>query len=195
MVDHFQLGREFFAQLEQIDREITARVAAARCPICGGALHRSDYARKPRGALIAPEEAASVTRFSLCCACEGCRKRVTPPSLRFLGRRVYLGVVVIVASLVAGAVARAAEIKRTTGVPARTVRRWLAWWRGPFTLTAVFAALRARLIGAAVDELPASIVKRLPGSPTEQVRTLLVQLAPLTTGSVLDGARFLRGAP
>ena len=34
-------------------------------------------------------------RFSFCCDRDGCRKRVTPPSVRFLGRRVYLGAVVI----------------------------------------------------------------------------------------------------
>jgi hypothetical protein len=27
-------------------------------------------------------------RFSFCCAVGGCRKRTTPPSLRFLGRKV-----------------------------------------------------------------------------------------------------------
>jgi hypothetical protein len=38
-------------------------------------------------------------RFSLCCGREGCRRRATPPSVRFLGRRVYVGAVVIVASV------------------------------------------------------------------------------------------------
>ena len=40
-------------------------------------------------------------RFSLCCGREGCRHRATPPSVRFLGRRVYVGAVVIVASAIA----------------------------------------------------------------------------------------------
>src|SRR5262245_40518516 len=99
MVDQFKFESETLARPEQLDRETTARLAAAGCPPCGGALHRSDYPRKPSGALIAPEGEGDmcVTRFSLCCAREGCRKRATPPSLRFLGRRVYLGVVVIVA--------------------------------------------------------------------------------------------------
>ncbi|HRZ54915.1 MAG TPA: hypothetical protein P5525_05600 [Candidatus Paceibacterota bacterium] len=34
-------------------------------------------------------------RFSLCCGKEGCRRRNTPPSVRFLGRWVYAGLVVI----------------------------------------------------------------------------------------------------
>jgi hypothetical protein len=133
-----------------------------------------------------------VVRFSLCCGREGCRKRATPPSLRFLGRRVYLGVVVIVASLVAQAFS-SAQAKQVTGVPARTMRRWLGWWRGPFISTEVFVAVRARLVGVVVAELPASIVRQLASSLPEQVRSMLEWLAPLTTGSVRDGSCFLRG--
>jgi len=33
------------------------------------------------------------TPLSFCCDRDGCRKRVTPPSVRFLGRKVYLGAV------------------------------------------------------------------------------------------------------
>jgi hypothetical protein len=191
MFGEIELGREFFLVLEQRDEEITRRVAAARCGACGGPLHRADYERKPRGGLIAAAGEKVVVRFSLCCGREGCRKRSTPPSLRFLGRRVYLGVVVIVASLVAQAFA-AAGAKQATGVPVRTMRRWLGWWRGPFISTEVFVAVRARLVGVVVAELPASIVERLGSSLPLQVDRMLEWLAPLTTGSVRDGSRFLR---
>jgi hypothetical protein len=182
MFDEITFGREFFAPLETLDQAIAQRVAASRCPACGGPLHASHFPRKPRGALIAPEGEAFVVRFSLCCGREGCRKRATPPSLRFLGRRVYLGVVVIVASLVA----------KATGVPRRTTRRWLGWWRGPFVGTEVLIAIRARLVGVDVGEIPRSIVERLAGTVEERARAMLRLLAPITTGSVLDGARFLR---
>jgi hypothetical protein len=194
MFDQIKLKREIFAALEEVDGRIVREVAACGCPVCQGRLDRADYPRKPRGALIAPEGEAYVTRFSLCCAREGCRKRATPPSVRFLGRRVYLGAVVIVASMIAQTLRKRAELCRVTGVPARTTRRWLGWWRGAFVLTEVFASVRARLFGVAVDALPVSIVQRLPGSSPEQVRTMLALLAPLTTGSVPDGSRFVRGA-
>jgi hypothetical protein len=184
-------GREFFAALEREDLEITARVAAGGCPVCGGRLDRGDYGRKPRGALLAHAGEAQVTRFSLCCAREGCRKRATPPSLRFLGRRVYLGAVVIMAASMAR-VMGARRGQGEVGVPAMTTGRWLGWWSGTFITTEVFVAVCARLVGVAVDALPTSILERLPGSPTEQVHTMLALLAPLTTGSVPDGARFLR---
>lgn len=192
MFGEIKFGREFFEELERLDVECVRRVAGAGCPFCGGPLHRSDYERKPRGALFAPAGEDFVERFSLCCGREGCRKRVTPPSLRFLARRVYLGVVVIVASLVAQALGAARAILQATKVPARTTRRWLSWWRGPFAATAVFVQLRAALVGVAVNELPESLVGRLPGSPTEQARAMLEWLLPLTAGTVRDGARKSR---
>ena len=64
MVDRLRGRREFFAQLEQEDEKITQKVADGGCLACGsGALHRSDYSRKPRGGLIAPEGEGRVTRF------------------------------------------------------------------------------------------------------------------------------------
>ena len=49
-----------------------------------GPLHQAHYERKPRDApLIWMEEKS---RFSFCCG--HCRRRCTPASVRFLGRRV-----------------------------------------------------------------------------------------------------------
>jgi len=193
MLDDRDLGGEFFALLVRADEAMTQRVAAEGCPRCRGPLHRSDYARKPRGALIAPSGEAVVRRFSLCCGREGCRKRATPPSVLFLGRRVYLGAVVIVASMIALALRAASEVRRRTGVPARTTRRWLGWWQGPFLDTETFVTLCARLIGVEVGRVPESIVGQLGGTLPERVRSMLGWLSPLTTGSVPDGARFSRG--
>jgi hypothetical protein len=57
----------------------------------------------------------------------------------------------------------------------------------------VFVSIRARLIGVDVGRVPASILDRLQGTGADRVRTMLELLAPLTTGSVPDGSRFLRG--
>jgi hypothetical protein len=80
------LKGELFSTLEALDRAIARRVAASRCPACGGPLHADNYPRKPRGALIAPEGEAFVVRFGVSAGREGRRRRATPPSLRFLGR-------------------------------------------------------------------------------------------------------------
>ncbi len=193
MVAEIEFGREFFTLLEQFDEGMARRVAAGGCPRCEGPLHRSNFDRKPRGGVSAVAGEAFKRRFSLCCGREGCRKRATPPSVRFLGRRVYLGAVVIVASIVALALRSAGEIRRQTGVPARTTRRWVGWWQGPFLNTEVFVTICARLIGVDRGLVPASIVDQLAGTATERVQGMLAWLAPLTTGSMPDGARFLRG--
>jgi len=57
----------------------------------------------------------------------------------------------------------------------------------------VFVTICARLVGVDVGRVPVSIVDRLVGTPTERVQGMLAWLLPLTTGSVPDGARFLRG--
>src|SRR5689334_17182449 len=84
---------KFHEQLLAFDRDLSATARAAGCYRCGGALHSAQFARKPRGG---PTGLSSDydQRFSFCCAVDGCRKRTTPPSLRFLGRKVYLATVV-----------------------------------------------------------------------------------------------------
>ena len=194
MFDEIQFEREFFEELTAIDEAILARAGAEACRFCGGPLHRGDYARKPRGGLVGAAAEAFTRRFSLCCGREGCRCRATPPSVRFLGRRVYVGAIVIVASVVALAQTIASAATRATGVPARTTRRWLQWWRGPFVSTPVFVELSGRLLPAVERRsLPTSILDRLAGPASARVRSLLACLAPITTTTTADGSRLVRG--
>ena len=186
---------KIFQELLAIDEASCDRVAAAGCSFCGGPLHRSDYPRKPRGGLLALGGEAFTRRLSLCCGWEGCRRRATPPSVRFLGRRVYLGAAVIVASLASQVLARAREVKRATGIPARTVGRWRAWWQSQFARSRLFEEQRGRFLPPLViADLPSSLVGRFSiggGDQAALVGTLCF-LSPLTTSSVADGARFVR---
>jgi len=193
MIDPIELGREFFERLVAVDREIVARAAEQPCRDCGGPLYRGDYPRKPRGGLLAVAAETWERRFSLCCGRDGCRHRATPPSVRFLGRRVYAGAVVILASAVALAVLSAAALVRATGVPALTTRRWLRWWRGPFVASAPYVDLSARLVPAPDRQaLPASLLDRVASDRAAGVAKLLAWLAPLTTASNADGSRWVR---
>jgi hypothetical protein len=198
MMPYWTFDGEFFAKLLKFEERIVAAVAARRCPHCGGPLYRSDYPRKPRGGLIAEAGEAFSLRFSLCCGSDGCRKRATPPSLRFLGRRVYLEAVVLLASSAAVATRFLKEVHEATGVPTRTLRRWLGWWSAAFPQTATWFELRARFVPPPPTEaeLPKSLFDRLVTGPPPMSRIAAVQLAamllaPLTTQSVLDGARFV----
>ena len=194
MIGEFEVGIEFFEALTEFDWSVAEAVQREGCPDCGGPLHRGDYERKPRFALVGAEVESFATRFSFCCGREGCRHRRTPPSLRFLGRRVYVGAVVILASIVAVTQLAAAAAREATGVPGRTLRRWGSWWRGPFLTTSVFVEISGRMVPA-VDrsQLPAALLDRatvpFPGS----LKKLLGWLAPLTTASCDEGSRFVRG--
>ncbi len=195
MFDPIEWGCEFFEKLTAIDIAIVERAAEQPCRDCGGPLHRGDYPRKPRGGRLAAAAESFGRRFSLCCGRDGCRHRATPPSVRFLGRRVYVGAMVILASVVALTMARASAVVRTTGVPARTARRWLRWWRGPFITTAPFVELSAYLVPAPDRQaLPASLLERLAGDRAVGVTKLLAWLAPITTTSSPDGSRWVRAA-
>jgi len=193
MFDPFEMRREFFEGLTAIDEAIVERAAEEPCRDCGGPLHRGDYPRKPRGGGLALAAEGFVMRFSLCCGRDGCRHRATPPSVRFLGRRVYVGAVVIVASAIVLTTMAAAAALRATGVPARTTRRWLRWWRGPFTASSPFLELSARLVPAPERRrLPLSLLDRFAGESTTPVAKLLGWLAPITTMSSPDGSRWVR---
>jgi hypothetical protein len=208
MLHDFVVGREFFDALVAFDGQIARTVAAGGCPVCGGPLHRADYPRKPRGAAIAAAGEAFSLRHSLCCGRRGCRRRSLPPSLRFLGRFVYLEAVVLLASPYAQLVGALGAAARATEVPRRTLKRWRTWWRERLPRTATWAELRARFVPPppAVGELPRSLVERLAAdrrrrgearlgaTVTAAVLLLAAELlAPVTTRSVVDGSRFVRG--
>jgi hypothetical protein len=191
--------REFFERLVEIDERIAMAVAAARCPRCGGPLHRANYERKPRGGLIGQAGEAFTRRYSLCCGREGCRKRALPPSLRFLGRRVYLEAVVLLATVRMMLIPAMRMAQEVTGVPTRTLRRWWSWWTEKFPKLEIWIAMRALFVPPPPEEsgLPKSLldylVTLLGDAPTvQQVLALASRcLAPVTTQSVTDGSRFV----
>jgi hypothetical protein len=109
-------------------------------------LHSANFGRKPRGGPAEIEGEAAI-RFSLCCAEDGCRTRYTPPSLRFLGRKVYLGAaVVLVSAMRHGATpARMRKLRELVGVSRRTVERWREWWRSIFAESPFWRLAAARI--------------------------------------------------
>jgi len=182
----------FFLMLLAFDRDLAEEYRRKGCGPCGGRLHRSAYGRKPRGGPADLPEDYTI-RESFCCSEEGCRRRLTPPSLRFLGRRVYLGaVVVLVSAMVHGVTAsRASTLHRLCGVSVRTLRRWRKWWREEFVLTRVWGGLRGRFANR-IDEsfMPASFLEQIEGrGESERAIRALQLLLPLTAGAncVVDG--------
>jgi len=176
----------FYRQLFQLDQAIAAEVQAGGCRHCGGRLHVADYPRKPRGIRSALDDSYQ-SRLSFCCARDGCRRRTTPPSVRFLGRKVYLSVIVIlVTALTQGLEPRHRRllIDRLDLWP-QTIARWQRWWREHVPTTRCWQALRSRFMPPIeVCALPGALLGRLTGDDLAmRVRQLLGLIAPLTTAS------------
>jgi hypothetical protein len=171
-----------YALLGRIDADLAETTQKTGCLVCDGRLDRADYPRKPRGG-PAGLGTGYEKRHSFCCDERGCRKRATPPSVRFLGRRVYLGAVVVLATALRhGATpGRLARLRGLLGVSARTLARWRIWWRDAFVATRFWRAARARLNAPVAEEtLPASLLKRFAGDAAASVIHLLRFLGPLT---------------
>lgn len=176
---------KFLASLGEIDAGYARKVREAGCEHCGGPLDRADYPRKPRGEL---GEAAGAyeRRCSFCCRVDGCRKRATPVSLRFLGRKVYAAVWVVVASVAGQSMTLTGRgrPRRVHGVPTRTVLRWLLWWQTVFALGAFWSEAQSFFATpVAIAQVPASLLERFGGGP-EALEKMLRFTAPITTGSV-----------
>lgn len=174
-----------YVLLLKCDEDLAVIARGSGCP-CGGTLHSARYGRKPRGWVVAQPEGYD-RRHSFCCAEDGCRKRTTPPSVRFLGPKVYLGAVVaLVTALRHGANARrAAELRRAIGASRRTLARWRTWWRELFTATPFWRSARAQWVPAvSTADLPSSLLERfVEGEAWRRLFLLLDFVKPVTTRS------------
>ena len=174
----------FHEQLLVFDRDLSATARAAGCGHCGGVLHAAPFGRKPRGgpAGLGQDYAR---RFSFCCAVDGCRKRTTPPSLRFLGRKVYLATVVtLISAMLHGTTpARLTRLSSVPGIDRRTLARWRVWWRATFTEGAFAQRAKASFMPPLdITGLPASLLDRFSGGIEQKLTAVLRFLTPLTGG-------------
>ena len=180
----------FHELLLDFDQDIAIAARQERCLLCRSAVHSARYRRKPRGRPAGLGEEHD-WRFSFCCALDGCRKRKTPPSLRFLGRKVYLAaMVVLIAIMREGATAaRMRHLSELVGVNRRTIERWREWWRDTFTASPFWQIGRAAFMPPVdQDRLPVSLIERFIGSGQERLIAVLRLLLPITGGNAVHAA-------
>jgi hypothetical protein len=172
----------FYGLLLKCDQDLAAKVREGGCPACGAALHAAPCPLKPRGgpAGLGPEHRQ---RLSLCCAADGCRRRARPPSLRFLGSKVYWGAaVVVISALRCGPTpARMRQLQEWVGVSRQTVARWRVWWREIFANSPFWRAA-AWMPPVATVDLPAALLERFAQHAEPPLILLLRFLTPLTGG-------------
>jgi hypothetical protein len=177
------LDARFLSFLVRIDEDLAQETRAGGCRRCGGVLHRNRYQRKPRGG---PRDLAEGFGHRLSLTCYLCKKRHTPASVRFLGRRVYVAATVVLASALRAGLneRRVKQLTEWIAVPRRTLERWRAWWLQGFVDTPFFRTARGRFMPPLeTAALPASLVQRFDGAdlPSRLVAVLRF-LAPLSQG-------------
>lgn len=164
----------FVDVLVRIDRALASAVKALGCQRCGAVLDVANYERKARGPWPLGRE--HCLRLSLCCRRPGCRKRVQPPSVRFLGRHVYLGVAVLLGTALrqGPSPSSSAEVSRALGADRRTLGRWRSWWTERVGPSRTFEIARAEVVPPpAAAELPRSLLDSFLGTARERVLGVL----------------------
>lgn len=166
-----------------VDEDLAEETRKKGCP-CGGRLHCANYPRKPRGAGLELTEFQR-QRLSFCCDRDGCRKRATPPSVRFLGRKVYLAAIVILVSAMRQGPTprRVRELSAQFGADDRTIARWQVFWREHFPQTHFWKIARASFLAVGeIVSVPYSLVDAfLSHHPPCEGWTLLLRfLSPIT---------------
>jgi hypothetical protein len=106
-----------------LDMHIAVSIQASGCPRCRGALHAAHYQRKPRGHME-PLSPQLTLRLSWCCARDGCRHRVTTPSIRFWGPLVYTGAIVLALVSAPPSSPDESQLRTDAGCSRQSVHRW-----------------------------------------------------------------------
>ena len=151
-------------------------------------MHWGNYPRKQRGPLarLLPKE--QCCRFSVCGARRDCRKRVTPPSLQFLGRKAYLAAMVADRADTARRDSLRQRLSEMFVVSRRTVARWRTWCLTTFAASPFWQAPQPVHAAGYQECLPTSLLERFAGGLEERLVALLRWLGPIMGGAVAHAA-------
>lgn len=187
MSQKFIVKSSFHELLTEIDQELAEISLKSGCVHCGGKLHQADYPRSPAGMPLAFRDQYR-QRISFCCS--DCRKRTTPPSVRFFGRRRSPAPIFILICILRCGIneRRLLLIKRHFGITISesTWKRWRRWWRELFEETKFWMKEKG-LISTLLKPnqlIPRSLFHLFKGNLTERILLLLRFLSPLTGGNL-----------
>jgi hypothetical protein len=113
--------------------------------------------------------------------------------VRFLGRRVYVGAIMVAVSATRASAGSAAAMRQldALGVPPATIARWRKWWTTDFVSTPFWTLGQAAFMPPIDTGLaPASLLERFVATrPPEPLLCLLQWLSPLTSASAMGAVR------
>ena len=186
MSQNFLFKSSFHAHLVRIDRQLADICANKYCVYCRGKLHQADYPRSPLGMPQLFRD-QYMWRISFCCST--CRKRITPPSVRFFGRRWYPAPIHVFIAIMTSGInkRRIALIEKYFGIAVNesTWRRWRKWWRDEFVVTKFWSHAKGQI--PPTNEIiqgpfPRVIFNFYRGNTEEKMLLFLPFLSPLTIG-------------
>jgi len=159
MLSEVLKNKSLFWDLYKIDLTTAELYRQKKCPHCQGPLHYANYPRKPRGEPDGLSEEYFL-QFSLCCGKEGCRRRLIPPTCRFLGRKVYwYAAILTIVSDWQNKIPNMtiSKLAGKMGISRNTLKRWILFFKNTFPVSVQWKKIRGCV---------STIVKnnRLPGS-------------------------------
>jgi hypothetical protein len=112
--------------------------------------------------------------------------------LRFLGRKVFFGVVVLLVPVLRDGPTpkRLERLCAEFAISLRTLRRWVRWWRETFGSSPFWLASQGLFAWPVAGQaLPSSLLLAFEGLGEGRLRVLAMLrfLAPVTTGKGLAG--------
>jgi len=174
------LSTAFYDDLLKTDKDRADQVQKAGCPHCGGKLHAHHRLRKAAGLPQTLGDEHRV-RFAFRCGRRSCRKHVSPDSVRFQGRKLYLGVVMALLTAKQCGLTVSGETLTAIGVSRRTLGRWRQWWQKRVPETSFWREKMGKFRAPVnTATLPASLLRQRVGEKIEdQLIWLLRFIAPL----------------
>jgi hypothetical protein len=146
----------FFKLLLEYDRHTALLTKTKGCQACGCLLDTAHYQRKPRG--VPPEITEEFNvRYSFCCRKDGCRKRATPPSTRFLGPHVYILLTIVLSS---SSPRLMSYVVREFKISTKTLKKWQKFWMTRFKSSAFWRVKQSdgRILQTAGDGIPDRLI-------------------------------------
>jgi predicted DNA-binding transcriptional regulator YafY len=113
---------------------------------------------------------------------------MTPPSLRFLGRKVFFGVLVLLLPVMRDGPTpeRLNRLCGSFAVSVRTVRRWIRFWRETFVTSRVWQSVRGRFARPVREgAMPGSLLDAFSeiSDTAERVVAVLRLVSPIGAGA------------
>jgi len=107
-------------------------------------------------------------------------------SVRFLGRKVYVGVVVVLVSAMMQGLSerRVKRLRQALGIARRTLQHWREWWIRTFAQGRFWRAAQGQFRHRIVEErLPLGLVEAFGDQQRNGLVNLMKFLSPITTSS------------